>query len=135
MSFSVEIPELPKLNSTGSFPKENKDLEDNSPETFEVKNNGIINTNRSEVEEEKEHTHNDLEYGNLEEIQIIEIRHCTICRIDQPIRTKHCRECGKCVATHDHHCPWLGVCVGEKNKKVFYWYLALQLGEILWALI
>lgn len=94
----------------------------------------IVNTNRSENEEEKENTQNNIEISNVDDIQILEIRHCTICRIDQPLRSKHCRDCGKCVATQDHHCPWLGICIGEKNKKSFYFYLVVQMGQIMWAL-
>lgn len=92
-----------------------------------------MNTYRSEGDEEKENTQNHIE-DQIEDIKITEIRHCTVCQIDQPLRTKHCRECGKCIATHDHHCPWLGVCVGEKNKKRFYCYLIIQLVQLVWAL-
>jgi len=104
------------------------------PKTSSEPSSHIVITNRSENEEEKENTQNNIEVSNVDDIQIVEIRHCTICRIDQPLRTKHCRDCGKCVATQDHHCPWLGICVGEKNKKNFYFYLVVQMGQIVWAL-
>ena len=57
---------------------------------------------------------------------MIETRFCTICNIEQPVRAKHCKECDSCVALHDHHCPWVGVCIGEKNRKLFWWYLFFQ---------
>jgi palmitoyltransferase len=95
----------------------------------------VVNTNRSDHEEEKENTQNHIEVSNVDDIQIVEIRHCMICKIDQPIRTKHCRDCGRCVATQDHHCPWLGVCIGEKNKKSFYFYLVIQMIQLLWTFL
>jgi hypothetical protein len=103
-----------------------------SPNFNQPKIEDHINTYRSEGDEEKENTQNHIE-DQVEDIKITEVRHCTVCNIDQPNRTKHCRECGKCIATHDHHCPWLGVCIGEKNKKRFYWYLVVQLAHLLWT--
>ena len=41
----------------------------------------------------------------IEEIEVVEARFCTVCCLEQPMRAKHCRECGKCIAVHDHHCP------------------------------
>ena len=61
----------------------------------------------------------------------VEVRFCTVCQIEQPLRTKHCRECGACVVLHDHHCPWLGNCIGEKNRRVFWWYLVYE-ATVLW---
>lgn len=61
---------------------------------------------------------------------LYELRFCTVCNTDQPVRAKHCSECSRCVATYDHHCPWLGNCIGEKNRLWFYLYLMLQLLEI-----
>ena len=55
----------------------------------------------------------------------VELRFCTVCNIEQPLRSKHCRVCHKCVATYDHHCPWLGNCVGEKNRLHFYLFLVV----------
>lgn len=55
----------------------------------------------------------------------VELRYCTACNIEQPLRSKHCRNCGRCVSTYDHHCPWLGNCIGERNRKYFYFYLWL----------
>lgn len=66
-----------------------------------------------------------------EDYIVVERRQCSVCNIEQPLRTKHCRDCGKCVAMHDHHCPWLGTCVGERNRFWFYWYLVGQ-GALLW---
>eukprot|EP00357_Protocruzia_adherens_P008726 CAMPEP_0114973384 /NCGR_PEP_ID=MMETSP0216-20121206/923_1 /TAXON_ID=223996 /ORGANISM="Protocruzia adherens, Strain Boccale" /LENGTH=274 /DNA_ID=CAMNT_0002333867 /DNA_START=201 /DNA_END=1022 /DNA_ORIENTATION=- len=67
------------------------------------------------------------------DVIIVELRFCTACDLEQPIRTRHCRDCDRCVATHDHHCPWLGTCVAEKNRAYFYVYLMLQLTELLWG--
>lgn len=39
----------------------------------------------------------------------VEKRYCTICNIEQPIRSKHCKDCKRCVAMYDHHCPWMGM--------------------------
>lgn len=38
----------------------------------------------------------------------VEKRYCTVCNLEQPIRSKHCKSCGRCVALYDHHCPWMG---------------------------
>ena len=130
-SDSFEIDAKPK---TSSFNELKNDGADGQPANFNQPQVAEhMNTYRSEGDEEKEKTQNQIE-DQVEDIKITEIRHCTVCRIDQPLRTKHCRECGKCIATHDHHCPWLGVCIGEKNKKRFYSYLVIQLGQLAWAL-
>jgi hypothetical protein len=62
--------------------------------------------------------------------ELYELRFCTVCNTDQPLRAKHCSDCRRCVATYDHHCPWLGNCIGEKNKAFFYAYLSVQILEI-----
>lgn len=55
-----------------------------------------------------------------------ELRYCTLCNIDQPLRAKHCGVCKRCVARYDHHCPWLSVCIGQRNHSLFLCYLYLQ---------
>lgn len=55
-----------------------------------------------------------------------ELRYCTLCNIDQPLRAKHCSVCKRCVARYDHHCPWLSVCIGQRNHSLFLGYLYLQ---------
>lgn len=60
----------------------------------------------------------------------VESKYCTICHIEQPLRCKHCKFCDHCVATFDHHCPWIGNCVGERNRKVFYFFLLSQTVQI-----
>lgn len=133
VSFEVEIIQNnEKKASTPSLQTKSKDIK--APSLTYDRSPQAVNTNRSEHEEEKENTQNHIENSNIDDIQIVEIRHCTVCKIDQPIRTKHCRDCGRCVATQDHHCPWLGICVGEKNKKSFYLYLVVQMTQILWTL-
>lgn len=136
VSCSIEVKdEIPKKKSqtnnfvifNGENPEDNPDLVNKRSES--------INTERSDDEEEdKDNSQSHNEISIVKDIQITEIRHCTVCKIDQPMRAKHCRECGHCVATHDHHCPWLGVCIGERNKKTFYVYLAFQFTHIVWAL-
>ena len=64
----------------------------------------------------------------------VEIRFCTVCQVEQPLRTKHCRDCNACVVLHDHHCPWLGSCIGEKNRRVFWWYLLFEAAALWMAL-
>ena len=61
----------------------------------------------------------------------VEMKYCSICHLEQPLRTKHCEKCDQCVATHDHHCPWIGNCVGERNKARYYYYLVIQLAQLL----
>jgi hypothetical protein len=63
----------------------------------------------------------------------IEVRFCTKCTIEQPLRAKHCRYCDVCVAVYDHHCPWMGNCVGERNRFNFWWYLLFEFIVICWT--
>ena len=130
-SYEIETPKQGMKNSPG-FNVETKNKSENFKEIIKSEH---VYTHRSEdEEEEKDNTNNNIEVEQMDDdIKIKEIRHCAVCRIDQPLRTKHCRDCGKCIATHDHHCPWLGVCVGEKNKKRFYLYLVVQLIQLVWA--
>lgn len=60
----------------------------------------------------------------------MKLRDCIICHQVQALRAKHCHDCNKCVLTFDHHCPFMGCCVGEKNRALFYVYLAVQLAEL-----
>jgi hypothetical protein len=130
-SFEIETPKQGARNSPGF----NLETKKNSEKYKQPVKSEHVHTHRSEdEEEEKDNTNNNIEIEQMDDdIKIKEIRHCAVCRIDQPLRTKHCRDCGKCVATHDHHCPWLGVCVGEKNKKRFYCYLVVQLVQLVWV--
>lgn len=57
----------------------------------------------------------------------VETKYCTVCNLEQPLRTKHCSSCKRCVTTYDHHCPWIGNCVAEKNRKMFFIYIHMQL--------
>ena len=65
----------------------------------------------------------------------MEPKYCTVCNIQQPLRTKHCRNCNRCVATYDHHCPWVGNCIAEKNKIYFFYFLLFQLAEAIYSLV
>ena len=67
-------------------------------------------------------------------VLFVESKYCTICHLEQPLRTKHCRDCDQCVATHDHHCPWIGNCVGERNRARFYIYLVMQCVQMISAI-
>ena len=64
----------------------------------------------------------------------VEQKYCTVCNLEQPLRTKHCRSCHRCVATYDHHCPYLDTCVAEKNHHLFFWYLVFQQGQLAFGL-
>ncbi|XP_073397227.1 palmitoyltransferase ZDHHC12 isoform X3 [Dendrobates tinctorius] len=63
----------------------------------------------------------------------LRMRRCGYCLLKQPMRARHCKSCQRCVRRYDHHCPWIENCVGEKNHRVFIFYLALQLLVLLWA--
>lgn len=58
-----------------------------------------------------------------EDILFVENLFCTVCNLEQTLRSKHCRDCKRCIATYDHHCPWMGTCIGEKNRKDFFIYI------------
>ncbi|KAL4493959.1 hypothetical protein ABPG72_021976 [Tetrahymena utriculariae] len=73
--------------------------------------------------------------SNKNQMPFVEKRYCTSCYINMPLRAKHCKDCKRCVARFDHHCPYVGNCIGEKNKCVFYWFLILQLVELLLGFI
>lgn len=45
---------------------------------------------------------------NQEASIVIERRFCTVCKVEQIMRSKHCKDCKRCVALYDHHCPWTG---------------------------
>jgi hypothetical protein len=79
----------------------------------------------------------DADHSEDEEdiVLFIEYKYCTICHIEQPLRTKHCKNCDHCVATHDHHCPWIGNCVGERNRFWFFWFIQFQTTQLIVGLI
>ncbi|OMJ80404.1 hypothetical protein SteCoe_19359 [Stentor coeruleus] len=146
MKFGAENPEIlpnsqnkhcESVNTEKSDDEEEKDnsheyKNDSKSQSYKITVFPTLNQRKSQLNK----SHSSSEINSKEsDLQIKEIRYCTICKIDQPMRTKHCKECGRCIATHDHHCPWLGVCIGEKNKKVFYVYLVFQFFHILWAFV
>ena len=59
-------------------------------------------------------------------------RYCSICDLEQPLRSKHCTELNRCVRTHDHYCPWISNCVGEWNRPHFLGYLMAETFALLW---
>lgn len=146
VKFNAENPEIlpnsqnkhcESVNTEKSDDEEEKDnsheyKDDSKSQSYKITVFPTLNQRKSQLNK----SHSLSEVNNKDtDLQVKEIRYCTICRVDQPIRTKHCKECGRCIATHDHHCPWLGVCIGEKNKKTFYVYLIFQFFHILWALV
>ena len=80
-------------------------LEDENSEPINISafgNNPISNNDKEEGSEPK------ISFRNEESIRdqndYIETRLCSICLIEQPLRTRHCRKCKKCIALYDHHC-------------------------------
>lgn len=95
-----------------------------------------IHSNKMEtINETGENDDDDPQSDDSDDIvMFVEAKYCTMCHLDQPLRTKHCKSCNMCVATHDHHCPWIGNCVGERNKARFYWYLFVQFIQMVTAI-
>ena len=89
----------------------------------------INETGENDNDEDEIHTSEEEDI-----VLFVEIKYCTICHLEQPLRTKHCKSCDQCIATHDHHCPWIGNCVGERNKARFYYYLVVQLVQMVTAI-
>lgn len=78
------------------------------------------------IEEEVDAVDGQGNNGDTDEVLLfIEYKYCTVCHVEQPLRSKHCKKCDHCVATFDHHCPWIGNCVGERNRSIFFWYLVV----------
>ena len=97
----------------------------------------IATTNRIKMDtinESGEGENEDVQSDGSDEIVLfVESKYCSVCHLEQPLRTKHCKSCDMCVATHDHHCPWIGNCVGERNKARFYYYLLVQFFQMIIA--
>lgn len=53
----------------------------------------------------------------------VEIDSCRTCRILRPPRSGHCKECDHCVSFFDHHCFVLEICIGERNLRLFIFWV------------
>lgn len=106
----------PAADQTGIEPKAEATPRLTEPQTFEV-----------------EKSENSVDLGKTPTFSIpkIEKHYCSICMVDQPIRTKHCSLCKRCVPSFDHHCLWVGNCIGEKNKPLFFIFLNYQTIQLL----
>ena len=57
-----------------------------------------------------------------DESYYIEKRYCTVCNLEQPIRSKHCKECKRCVAMYDHHVIYIFSIKNEGKRKLIFFY-------------
>eukprot|EP01055_Gregarina_sp_Pseudo9_P000186 Gregarina_sp_Pseudo_9__185@NODE_1121_length_1861_cov_218_725027_g1048_i0_p3_GENE_NODE_1121_length_1861_cov_218_725027_g1048_i0NODE_1121_length_1861_cov_218_725027_g1048_i0_p3_ORF_typecomplete_len179_score18_31DHHC/PF01529_20/66DHHC/PF01529_20/2_5e19HIF1/PF11413_8/0_37FUSClike/PF12805_7/3ABC2_membrane_2/PF12679_7/3_4DUF1772/PF08592_11/0_71DUF1772/PF08592_11/1e03stn_TNFRSF12A/PF12191_8/1_7e03stn_TNFRSF12A/PF12191_8/9_7_NODE_1121_length_1861_cov_218_725027_g1048_i03539 len=66
--------------------------------------------------------------------QLVDETLCQECSaVQEDIHTMHCETCDACIQGFDHHCPWTAKCVGEKNKRVFWIWIASVMVYILMA--
>jgi len=87
----------------------------------ETKNNAVLNINLQKAFADDKLSSDEIEKDkNAEESHYEEKRYCTVCNIEQPLRSKHCKDCKRCVALYDHHCPWTGSSYKCKNKKYVF---------------
>lgn len=119
----------PKGNKKGSLFSQNKGEIELSVQKKEGMESNDPNAS-SHVIQKKNSISEDKEEGIY-----IERRYCTVCSIDQPIRSKHCKKCDRCIARYDHHCPWLGTCIGEWNHVWFFWFLFAEFSQLVSALV
>lgn len=52
---------------------------------------------------------------------------CAYCEVKRNGPDRHCQHCNKCVRRFDHHCPWLHNCVGERNIRLFFVFLSVNI--------
>ena len=135
MDFSNSCPQT-ETNQNFNSPPEPKQIEDENAGPITINDLGSNRVeNDSEEEKEDESQHNSKINDEMSEsIMQIDMKFCTICTIEQPLRAKHCRHCNFCVALYDHHCPWMGNCIGERNRFNFWWYLLVECIMLNWTL-
>lgn len=117
------------ITGTSDLPCINVESTDDTDQQQDSEMGGVTTTKEikmdtiNETGENVDDVHSSGSDGDIE--MFVESKYCTVCHLEQPLRTKHCKSCDQCIATHDHHCPWIGNCVGERNKARFYYYLLI----------
>ena len=59
--------------------------------------------------------------------------YCPYCKIKKTIRVKHCFICNKCVEGFEHHCIWIDNCIGDKNWRLFSFFLFVNLLNLIFS--
>ena len=89
---------------------------ENSNHQNQEQNMVLINVNCNKPFADDKLASDEIEKDKIEEFYFAEKRYCTVCNVEQPLRSKHCKDCRRCVALYDHHCPWTGL----KNVLILF---------------